>query len=705
MRISFLSTLLLVGAWRHGHVCAMPANPEPLNYEQPDGSETPLIYLRGDARHNWMEDSKGYTVLEDTDGWYVYAKKEGGRLVSSGARVGFVNPKKMGLLPNLMDDHHKDPTDGGLLEDSSSSSLYQYARFEHSVEHRSLSPKKLLCGYKASKSKPCELKNLVILVRFKDHASRQLPDPKKYEILFNNNGPTSDNTAPTGSVNDVFLKNSYGRFKAKSTVSNWIHVSKTEKDCVDGKNGLGTKGALATWKESMEIYENGVSGLKEFDEDNDGKFDAVCMMHSGVGAEAGGKDCESKGDQKTRVWSHATAGGFFTSKEGITTNRYYISTAVWGRCPPNKANTPWDIARIAVIAHELGHFLGLPDMYDSKKGQGVGRFDLQGQCWGWKRDQYYPPMMSAWTKMQLDWVEVVDVNSSDDIRMGAACKTDKVWRITHGFPQGEYLLLENRYGCGFDVELSPKKASRYRGGLAIWHIDETGAPGVTNKSPSFPGDSNWPKLHYKVALIQCDGQWHLEKNKGQGDETDLCKHDPTKKYKKSKKLGYKIGPEGLTLNSGKILQDTTTDAYSTGKLVPTGITITAGEVAETMVVNINLGGSGRAADEDEDEDVEISQQVSSQDGEDSADKPDKDEEPAGKTNGSAPSCDNESDTIIEFIRPKKGIPSRKKCSMARKNKDIMCGLALSDADINGGASKVQDICQQECLPACGASDD
>jgi len=123
---------------------AMPANPEPLNYEQPDGSETPLIYLRGDARHNWMEDSKGYTVLEDTDGWYVYAKKEGGRLVSSGARVGFVNPKKMGLLPNLMDDHHKDPTEGGLLEDSSSSSLYQYARFEHSVEHRSLSPKKIV---------------------------------------------------------------------------------------------------------------------------------------------------------------------------------------------------------------------------------------------------------------------------------------------------------------------------------------------------------------------------------------------------------------------------------------------------------------------------------------------------------------------------------------------------------------------------------
>jgi len=352
----------------------MPANPEPLNYEQPDGSETPLIHLRGDEYHNWMEDSKGYTVMEDTDGWYVYAKKEGGRLVSSGARVGFVNPKKMGLIPNLTDDHHEEPED--LLEDSKN----HYSSFEHSVEHRSLgaSASKALCGFKASKSQPCELQNLVIMVRFQDHAKRKLPDQKQYDILFNNNGPTSDNTAPTGSVNDVFMTNSYGRFKVKSTISPWIHVSKTEKQCVDNKNGLGTKGALATWKEALEIYEKGAGDLKKFDEDGDGKFDAVCLMHSGVGAEAGGKDCESNGDQKTRVWSHATAGGFFKSNQGISTNRYYISTAVWGRCPPGKKNTLWEIAHIAVIAHEMGHFLGLPDLYDGKKGQGVGRFDLQG---------------------------------------------------------------------------------------------------------------------------------------------------------------------------------------------------------------------------------------------------------------------------------------------------------------------------------------
>jgi M6 family metalloprotease-like protein len=37
------------------------------------------------------------------------------------------------------------------------------------------------------------------------------------------------------------------------------------------------------------------------------------------------------------------------------------------------------MARIAVIAHECAHFLGLPDLYDTTGGAGVGTFDLLGK--------------------------------------------------------------------------------------------------------------------------------------------------------------------------------------------------------------------------------------------------------------------------------------------------------------------------------------
>lgn len=37
-------------------------------------------------------------------GWWVYAKKEDGDLVSSGICVGYGNPKKLGLPTNLKTD-------------------------------------------------------------------------------------------------------------------------------------------------------------------------------------------------------------------------------------------------------------------------------------------------------------------------------------------------------------------------------------------------------------------------------------------------------------------------------------------------------------------------------------------------------------------------------------------------------------------------
>lgn len=52
---------------------------------------------------------------------------------------------------------------------------------------------------------------------------------------------------------------------------------------------------------------------------------------------------------------------------------------MWDVCPSGGANTKWGIARIAVIAHECSHFLGLPDLYNKDGNGGAGTYDFLGK--------------------------------------------------------------------------------------------------------------------------------------------------------------------------------------------------------------------------------------------------------------------------------------------------------------------------------------
>ena len=78
-------------------------------------------------------------------------------------------------------------------------------------------------------------KNVVVLMRFKDHTARPSP-AKDLEEIFN--APGGDPTlAPRGSVRDVYLANSYGTFQLNSTVFAWVTLPKTEQYYADGNSG------------------------------------------------------------------------------------------------------------------------------------------------------------------------------------------------------------------------------------------------------------------------------------------------------------------------------------------------------------------------------------------------------------------------------------------------------------------------------------
>jgi immune inhibitor A len=159
--------------------------------------------------------------------------------------------------------------------------------------------------------------------------------------------------------------------------------------------------------------------------------------------------------------------------------------------------------RLGVFSHEFGHFLGLPDLYDtSYRSFGIGDWCLMAGG-SWNGDGNQPARMSAWCLATLGWVKPNNVASARSLSL-PALETDKTacYRLwSGGKASKEYFLIENRQQKGRDAKLPGS-------GLAVWHIDETQSD---NTNP----------LAYKVALVQADGKRDLEFSRNQGDGADL----------------------------------------------------------------------------------------------------------------------------------------------------------------------------------------
>lgn len=354
------------------------------------------------------------------------------------------------------------------------------------------------------------LHNLVLLIRFSDHKDDNLPSPENYDVLFNNDGPESS-ICPTGSVNDLFESNFYGEITIKHTVVGWVDINMTELEAAGDPsipcNGICTSAGFRDGiSEALEYVETTLGlDFSDFDLDEDGKVDIFTVIHSGHGAEV---TCSASDE---RVWSHKwrLSPSYYSSNDIKVTN-YAASPGRWGAWSNS-------ISRIGVIAHEITHFLGMPDLYDTtEKTKGIGHYGLMSDAWGSDNSQRYPPSMCPWIKEQLGIVEPFKITESGVYSIPAVQDGGEgsIYRIdfidgTSGDATKDYLLIENRQNKGFDSLLP--------GGILIWHIDSKMS---SNSFTSYPGESNWPSLHYMVALVQADGNYDLEKDNNDGDDGD-----------------------------------------------------------------------------------------------------------------------------------------------------------------------------------------
>ena len=163
------------------------------------------------------------------------------------------------------------------------------------------------------------------------------------------------------------------------------------------------------------------------------------------------------------------------------------------------------------IAHEMGHALGLPDLYDTDSGdgtdsEGIGEWGLMGN--GNHNTQVSPAHMGAWSKDFLGWVDVTTIVANQtSVQLQAVQTARTVFRVDV-LNKNEYFLLSNRQQIGSD-------ASLHEPGLLIWHIDQDV---IDAQQPL--GRVNADATHKGVDVEEADGLADLDNKVNRGDDGD-----------------------------------------------------------------------------------------------------------------------------------------------------------------------------------------
>lgn len=158
---------------------------------------------------------------------------------------------------------------------------------------------------------------------------------------------------------------------------------------------------------------------------------------------------------------------------------------------------------LGVCAHEHGHMLGLPDLYDlSEQTSGIGYYDIMSYGPYADGAGNRPSHFGAWSKEQLGWAAPVTLLPG---QAASAFLPDSALQpavIKVPINQSEYYLIENRQFGGFDASLSSRKLCP---GVLIWHIDQFVVSQNQPKGTVNSYESGNPKSHFGVRIVEADG--------------------------------------------------------------------------------------------------------------------------------------------------------------------------------------------------------
>ncbi len=408
----------------HSDIIAVLADPHPIDYTQPDGSNVTYL-LKGDEHFKYKTTMDGYVIDKDEKGYFNYATIDSnGRRTRTNIKVNNDNRRTKAEIQFLS----KAPTSATV----------------NSLRKSRIAQKVSSSATPIQKSYPVEgtPRSIVILVNFSD-LTFVTPNPKQaFNNLLNLHGYAAN--GGTGSATDYFNDNSMGVFKPQFDVVGPYTLS--NKMAFYGTNDAddNDQNPQQMILEACHLASKDGVDFSIYDTDKDGTIDNIFVYYAGFN-EAEGAPAES-------IWPHRWAVQGDSLFNGVKAYGYACTSEL-------RSSTGATMCGIGTFCHEFGHVLGLPDYYATDGGthhtmsfwsvMDAGPYLNQGKT---------PPAYSAWDRFYLGWTTPMEIQDVKKYTLDTLTSSNKCYILYKSEDKSkkqltEFFTLENRQKKGWDKYL------------------------------------------------------------------------------------------------------------------------------------------------------------------------------------------------------------------------------------------------------------
>ena len=328
---------------------------------------------------------------------------------------------------------------------------------------------------------------------------------------------------PSGSLSDYYSEVSYGNFNLSGTVYGPYQSNYSENEATEELSSQNNSSGFIT-----SVFSEADTDINFSNFENDlGYVHAVMIIFPGAGADESHDDSDLYPHYATLLDSENPGYTYasFNLHDDTTIRQYMV-------CPEKRMKQGVEVNEmrpIGVYAHELGHALGLPDLYDTtpqedQDSEGVGEWCLMGSGSWLGNDGDTPSHLSAWAKYKLGWIDPIELSYGiHDLNIESVETTGVTYKIyANSYRWNEYFLLENRQRdvlVNYDEYPVNQQGPADNGtGLIIYHVDENQFWGTGRLFGL--GLNNDDETHKLVDIEEADGDNDLDKNNNRGDAGD-----------------------------------------------------------------------------------------------------------------------------------------------------------------------------------------